>query len=61
MRNDNQTIELKSFNFDKSSDLSTSRAPLVRKEDKRKATNIQIKLDREFRKLNSITNMKKIM
>jgi hypothetical protein len=61
MRNDNQTIELKSFNFDKSSDLSTSRAPLVRKEDKRKATNLQIKLDREFRKLNSITNMKKIM
>jgi hypothetical protein len=57
-----QTIELKSFNPDNSNDLSTTRQPLVKKTlDETKVSNIQLKIERQFRKLNSISSLKKVM
>jgi len=60
---ENQTIELRSLNFDKSGDLSTTRIPLINNlnNSKNKESDCHVKLEREFRKLNSITNLKSIM
>jgi hypothetical protein len=57
-----QTIELRSYRPENSHDLSTTRMPLVsKKHDDSKISNVQLKIEKEFRKLNSITNLKKVM
>jgi len=58
---DNQTIELRSYYPDKTQDISSSRIPLVKREDDRQINNLQFKLEREFRKFTSITSLKKVM
>lgn len=57
----NKTIELRSFSQDQHDvSSSTSRAPLVKKiVEEYKTSNVQLKVEREFRKLNSIINLKK--
>jgi hypothetical protein len=58
---ENQTIELRSYYPDKTQDISSSRIPLVKREDDRKMHNLQLKVEREFRKFTSITSLKKVM
>jgi hypothetical protein len=58
---DNQTIELRSYYPDKTQDISSSRIPLVKREEERKINNLQLQIEREFRKFSSISSLKKIM
>lgn len=56
-----QTIELKTFRVNQTSDINTSRLPLIKKEDTKKISNVQKKIEKQFEILNSITNIHKIM
>jgi hypothetical protein len=56
-----QTIELKTFRVNQTSDVNTTRIPLIKKEDTKKISNIQKKIEKEFEYLYSITNIHKIM
>jgi hypothetical protein len=58
---DNQTIELRSYYPDKTQDISSSRIPLVKREEEHRINNIQLKIEREFRKFSSISNLRKIV
>jgi hypothetical protein len=58
---DERTIELKTFRVNQTSDMNTTRIPLIKKEDSKKISSIQKKIEKEFSYLHSITNIHKIM
>ena len=58
---ENQTIELRSYYPDKTHDISSSRIPLVKREEDDRINNIQLKIEKEFRKFSSISNLRKII